>query len=180
MPVDAHARKRAATIVPRLHQLACCLLRGQSRRTACAPMTSGLPRQEDNFFALETRFCCVDHYEAALAELINQKRSGKAIAAKPRPRGQNVVDLAKPKHRRRATSLARPLRVKRKCCSRSAESAPPRRTGRRWRKSPNKRNTGKCSPSLVNWSETRGITKLQLSRRIRRLRCGVHGRIVSF
>jgi DNA end-binding protein Ku len=34
-----------------------------------------------------------DHYEAALAELINQKRSGKTIAAKPRPRSENVVDL---------------------------------------------------------------------------------------
>ncbi len=34
-----------------------------------------------------------DHYEAALAELINQKRNGKTIAAKPRPRGDNVVDL---------------------------------------------------------------------------------------
>jgi DNA end-binding protein Ku len=34
-----------------------------------------------------------DHYEAALADLINQKRSGKTIAAKPRPRGENVVDL---------------------------------------------------------------------------------------
>ena len=33
-----------------------------------------------------------DHYEAALAELINQKRSGKAVAAKPRPRGENVID----------------------------------------------------------------------------------------
>jgi hypothetical protein len=88
------------------------------------------------------------NYYCRSAELINQKRSGKAIAANPRPRGQNVVDLAKPKHRRRATSLARPLRVKRKCCSRSAESAPPRRTGRRWRKSPNKRNTGKCSHHL--------------------------------
>src|SRR6202048_3323336 len=34
-----------------------------------------------------------DHYEAALAELINQKRAGKAIAAKPRPHGQNVRDV---------------------------------------------------------------------------------------
>jgi len=34
-----------------------------------------------------------DHYEAALAELINQKRSGKAITSKPRPKGENVVDL---------------------------------------------------------------------------------------
>ena len=34
-----------------------------------------------------------DHYEAALTDLINQKRNGKTIAAKPRPRGENVVDL---------------------------------------------------------------------------------------
>ena len=34
-----------------------------------------------------------DHYEAALTELINQKRSGKAITSKPRPKGENVVDL---------------------------------------------------------------------------------------
>ncbi len=34
-----------------------------------------------------------DHYEAALTELINQKRNGKTVAAKPRPRGENVVDL---------------------------------------------------------------------------------------
>jgi DNA end-binding protein Ku len=33
------------------------------------------------------------HYEAALAELINAKRYGKTIGAKPRPRGENVVDL---------------------------------------------------------------------------------------
>jgi DNA end-binding protein Ku len=34
-----------------------------------------------------------DQYEAALVELINQKRAGKPIAAKARPRGENVVDL---------------------------------------------------------------------------------------
>ena len=34
-----------------------------------------------------------DHYEAALAELINAKRNGKTVGAKPRPRGENVVDL---------------------------------------------------------------------------------------
>jgi DNA end-binding protein Ku len=34
-----------------------------------------------------------DHYEAALTELINQKRSGKPITAKARPKGDNVVDL---------------------------------------------------------------------------------------
>src|SRR5258707_7237054 len=34
-----------------------------------------------------------DHYEEALTELINAKRSGKAISAKARPKGANVVDL---------------------------------------------------------------------------------------
>jgi DNA end-binding protein Ku len=34
-----------------------------------------------------------DHYETALVDLINSKRSGKPITAKARPRGENVVDL---------------------------------------------------------------------------------------
>ncbi|HYI28300.1 MAG TPA: Ku protein [Bradyrhizobium sp.] len=34
-----------------------------------------------------------DHYEAALAELISAKVNGKTIGAKPRPKGENVVDL---------------------------------------------------------------------------------------
>jgi DNA end-binding protein Ku len=34
-----------------------------------------------------------DHYETALIDLLNAKRAGKAITAKPRPRGENVVDL---------------------------------------------------------------------------------------
>jgi DNA end-binding protein Ku len=34
-----------------------------------------------------------DHYESALTELINAKRNGKTIGAKPRPRDENVVDL---------------------------------------------------------------------------------------
>ena len=34
-----------------------------------------------------------DHYETALIDLINQKRSGKPIIPKERPRGENVVDL---------------------------------------------------------------------------------------
>lgn len=34
-----------------------------------------------------------DRYESALTTLINQKRSGRATAAKPRPSGENVVDL---------------------------------------------------------------------------------------
>lgn len=34
-----------------------------------------------------------DHYEGALVELINQKRAGKTIRPKERPKGENVVDL---------------------------------------------------------------------------------------
>jgi DNA end-binding protein Ku len=34
-----------------------------------------------------------DHYEEALAELINAKRDGRTVGPKPRPRGENVVDL---------------------------------------------------------------------------------------
>ena len=34
-----------------------------------------------------------DHYETALIDLINQKRSGKPIIPKERPRGENIVDL---------------------------------------------------------------------------------------
>ncbi|UPK19145.1 Ku protein [Bradyrhizobium sp. 131] len=34
-----------------------------------------------------------DHYESALIELINQKRAGKTIRPKERPKGENVVDL---------------------------------------------------------------------------------------
>src|SRR6201985_16427 len=34
-----------------------------------------------------------DHYETALGDLINQKRAGKTIRPKERPKGENVVDL---------------------------------------------------------------------------------------
>jgi DNA end-binding protein Ku len=34
-----------------------------------------------------------DHYETALIDLINQKRAGKPITRKGRPRAGNVVDL---------------------------------------------------------------------------------------
>jgi DNA end-binding protein Ku len=34
-----------------------------------------------------------DQYETALLDLINEKRAGKPITAKERPRGENVVDL---------------------------------------------------------------------------------------
>lgn len=34
-----------------------------------------------------------DHYETALVDLVNQKRAGKTIRPKERPKGENVVDL---------------------------------------------------------------------------------------
>lgn len=34
-----------------------------------------------------------DHYETALVDLINQKRAGKTIRPKERPKGENVIDL---------------------------------------------------------------------------------------
>ena len=34
-----------------------------------------------------------DHYETALVDLINQRRAGKPIRPKERPKGENVVDL---------------------------------------------------------------------------------------
>jgi DNA end-binding protein Ku len=34
-----------------------------------------------------------DRYEAALTELINAKRAGRTVKAKPRPSGENVIDL---------------------------------------------------------------------------------------
>jgi DNA end-binding protein Ku len=34
-----------------------------------------------------------EHYETALIDLINQKRAGKTIRPKERPKGENVVDL---------------------------------------------------------------------------------------
>jgi DNA end-binding protein Ku len=33
------------------------------------------------------------HYESALVELINEKRAGKVIRPKERPKGENVADL---------------------------------------------------------------------------------------
>jgi DNA end-binding protein Ku len=63
-----------------------------------------------------------DHYEQALTDLINAKRSGQTIAAKPRPRGENVVDLMDALKKslaagadRRARSRGRLPQAKRRC-----------------------------------------------------------------
>jgi len=49
-----------------------------------------------------------DHYEEALVELINAKRQGKTIGAKPRPKGENVVDLMDALKKSLATEAAVP------------------------------------------------------------------------
>jgi DNA end-binding protein Ku len=49
-----------------------------------------------------------DHYEEALTELIDVKRNGKTIGSKPRPRGENIVDLMDALKR----SIASPAKAK--------------------------------------------------------------------
>jgi DNA end-binding protein Ku len=49
-----------------------------------------------------------DHYEGALAQLIDAKRNGKAIGPKPRPRGENVIDLMDALKKSLATEAAAP------------------------------------------------------------------------
>ena len=51
-----------------------------------------------------------DHYEQALADLINAKRSGKTIGAKPRPKGENVVDLMDALKKSLASETATPAK----------------------------------------------------------------------
>ena len=53
-----------------------------------------------------------DHYEQALADLINVKRSGKTIGAKPRPKGENVVDLMDALKKSLASEAAAPAKGK--------------------------------------------------------------------
>ena len=88
-----------------------------------------------------------DQYETALIDLINQKRAGKTITAKERPRGENVVDLmdalrksiggaaaAKEHRRSRPRSHARSSAVRRKCSCRSPARNRRRRPRRRSRR----------------------------------------------
>jgi DNA end-binding protein Ku len=61
-----------------------------------------------------------DHYETALVDLINQKRSGKPITPKERPRGENVVDLMEA--------------LRRSVGGAAAEAPPPKKAGKKPRK----------------------------------------------
>lgn len=68
-----------------------------------------------------------DQYETALVDLINQKRAGKPIAPKERPRGENVVDL----WRRCAGASAAPWPRPRQRSRRPRRSRPRSRARRR-------------------------------------------------
>ena len=86
-----------------------------------------------------------DHYEEALTELINAKRNGRTISAKPRPRADNVVNLmealkksiageaSKGKKTRKASAgqkeMLLPIEGKKPAAKKAAK--PERATGRR-------------------------------------------------
>jgi DNA end-binding protein Ku len=55
-----------------------------------------------------------DHYEEALTELINAKRNGKTVGPKPRPKGENVVDLMDALKKSIAGGESAPPKVKRR------------------------------------------------------------------
>jgi DNA end-binding protein Ku len=65
-------------------------LRGQDNEADGGPGGEKLPRTCSRRSISSPRR---DHYEAALTELINAKRNGKTVGPKPRPKGENVVDL---------------------------------------------------------------------------------------
>jgi DNA end-binding protein Ku len=72
-----------------------------------------------------------DHYETALVDLINQKRAGKQITPKERPRGENVVDLMEALRRSvggttaETSALKKPAKKQRKAASGQKEMLMP-------------------------------------------------------
>ncbi|WP_128934008.1 Ku protein [Bradyrhizobium zhanjiangense] len=69
-----------------------------------------------------------DHYESALIDLINQKRAGKTIRPKDRPKGENVVDLMEALRRsvgKEAAPAAKPAKKPRKAAASQKEMLMP-------------------------------------------------------
>jgi len=64
-----------------------------------------------------------DQYETALVDLINQKRAGKPITPKERPRGENVVDLMDAL-RKSIGGTAAETKAPRKAAKKSKKAAP--------------------------------------------------------
>ena len=65
-----------------------------------------------------------DHYETALVELINQKRSGTPITPKERPRGENVVDLMDALRKSIGSGDAAPREAAKKPAKKSKKATP--------------------------------------------------------
>jgi DNA end-binding protein Ku len=69
-----------------------------------------------------------DQYETALIDLINQKRAGKPVTAKERPRGENVVDLMDALRKsigQKSSSPAKPTKKTRKASTGQKEMLMP-------------------------------------------------------
>jgi len=69
-----------------------------------------------------------DHYESALIDLINQKRAGKTIRPKDRPKGENVVDLMEALRRsvgKEAAPAAKPAKKARRAAAGQKEMLMP-------------------------------------------------------
>ncbi|WP_420133091.1 Ku protein [Rhodopseudomonas sp.] len=65
-----------------------------------------------------------DHYETALTELINKKVAGQPIAAKARPRGDNVVDLMEALRKSLGQSEKAAPAAKKSAASEQSDKAP--------------------------------------------------------
>jgi DNA end-binding protein Ku len=65
-----------------------------------------------------------DQYETALVDLINQKRAGKPITPKERPRGDNVVDLMEALRRSVGGATATAPATSKKAAKKSKKTAP--------------------------------------------------------
>src|SRR6201982_360857 len=65
-----------------------------------------------------------DQYETALIDLINQKRAGKPITPKERPRGENVVDLMEALRRSVGGAAAAAPATPKKAAKKSKKTAP--------------------------------------------------------
>jgi DNA end-binding protein Ku len=65
-----------------------------------------------------------DQYETALVDLINQKRAGRPITPKERPRGENVVDLMDALRKSVSSAAAAPPASSKKPARKSKKAAP--------------------------------------------------------
>jgi DNA end-binding protein Ku len=65
-----------------------------------------------------------DQYETALVDLINQKRAGRPITPKERPRGENVVDLMDALRKSVGSAAAAPPASSKKPARKSKKAAP--------------------------------------------------------